>query len=154
MSTFADFPATTPQLGLPLLFAGQSQKEFFINQSLAALDGLLQRSINGSLSTPPPSAEEGDCFRIAGPATDAWQGREGQLALRLGGDWHYVSPAQGSLIYDRAIGQYLHLGDEWHAASVPQAATGGIIIDAEARALLAQVIDALGKLGLVAAHPA
>lgn len=118
------------------------------------MDALLQRSVNGSLAAPPSSPQDGDCYCISAPATDAWHGREGQLAVHLAGDWQYVSPAQGSLIYDRTLGQYLHLDGQWQTASLPQAATGGSNIDAEARALLAQVIDALAKLGLVAAHPA
>ncbi len=53
MNPFADHPAITPQLGLPLLFVGQAQKEFFVNQSLAVIDAVMARSVAGTLATPP-----------------------------------------------------------------------------------------------------
>ncbi|MGY6550961.1 MAG: DUF2793 domain-containing protein [Erythrobacter sp.] len=150
MTTFADFPATTRHHGLPFLFVGQSQKEFFVNQSLAMIDALLHRSINASLSSPPQEALDGDCYRITSPAQGDWAGREGALAMRIAGEWQFVAPVDGWLIYDRAARQYLHFDDSWNAATIAASPTGGAVIDVEARALLTQVIDALGKLGLVA----
>ena len=91
---------------------------------------------------------------MLGAAGGAWEGKDNQLAIRLGGSWHFIVPTPGLAIYDRANGQHLHFKDEWQSASLPSQATGGATIDAEARALLAQVIDALAKLGLVARQPA
>lgn len=149
MSTFANFPSTTPRLGLPFLFVGQSQKEFFVNQALAVIDALLQQSINGTLAAPPPDPQEGDCYRIAAPASGTWEEHEDKLALHLGGDWQFIVPIVGGTFYDRTLQQHLHFDGEWQSSTVPETAVGGAIIDAEARALLAQVIDALAKLGLV-----
>ncbi|MGY6638405.1 MAG: DUF2793 domain-containing protein [Erythrobacter sp.] len=154
MTAFGEFPSTTPQLGLPLLFVGQSQKEFFVNQSLAVLDALASRTIVASLASPPADPHEGDCFRVVAPAVDGWADREDCLALRVGGDWHFIAPQQGMMIHDASQKQCLHFDSSWHSASLPAGATGGASIDAEARALLAQVIDALAKLGLVATQPA
>lgn len=154
MSAFADYPATTPQLGLPLLFVGQAQKEFFVNQSLAVIDALMGHSVAGALASPPASPPAGTCYRVAPNATGAWAGRDHQLALAIGGDWHFVAAPDGSLVFDRALGQFVRFNGVWEAVSVPPGATGGAVVDAQARALLAQVIDALAKLGLVAIHPA
>ena len=73
--------------------------------------------------------------------------------MRLGGSWHFVNPVEGATLYDRAMGQCIHYDGVWHAVTLPAAATGGPTIDTEARALLAQVIDALAELGLVARQP-
>ncbi|MFN3991015.1 MAG: DUF2793 domain-containing protein [Erythrobacter sp.] len=153
MSPFADYPATTPHLGLPMLFVGQAQKEFFVNQSLAVIDALAGQSVVGEAASPPASPAEGSCYRIAHDATGAWVGRDHQLALAIGGDWHYITPRTGSLVFDQALGQFVHFDGVWQTASVPSAVVGGAVVDAEARALLAHVIDALAKLGLVAAQP-
>lgn len=87
-------------------------------------------------------------------ASGAWEGKDDQLAIRLGGSWHFIVPPPGLTIHDQASGQHLHFKDGWQSASLPGQATGGATVDAEARALLAQVIDALAKLGLVARQPA
>jgi hypothetical protein len=145
------FPAVTPRFGLPLLFAGQSQKEFFVNQSLVLIDMLLQPSAVASLETPPPEVADGAVFRIIGPATGLWSGREGQLAYRVAGNWQFIQPITGMRIYDHAEDQWLHFSsnDEWLGAELPSEAQGGTVVDSEARALLTQVIDALSTLGLV-----
>ncbi len=62
-------------------------------------------------------------------------------------------PENGCLVFDRTLGQMVRFDGAWQAANVPSHAIGGTVIDAEARALLAQVIDALAKLGLVARQP-
>ncbi|MFL0672285.1 MAG: DUF2793 domain-containing protein [Erythrobacter sp.] len=134
--------------------AGQAQKEFFVNQSLSVLDALAGQSVTGALANPPADAQPGDCYRIAAPATGAWEGREHQLALAIGGDWHFIIPQEGSLLFDRTLGKFVCFDGEWHHASLPATASGGAVVDAEARDLLAQVIDALAKLGLVAPDPA
>lgn len=154
MSAFADFPSTTRHLGLPLLFVGQSQKEFFVNHSLSVIDGLVHRSINGAGLEPPEDVEDGDCYLVLSPATGAWEDYENHLALFIGGDWQFVAPQVGSMVFDRGLGQQLFFDGAWQSASLPEEATGGAIVDAEARALIAQVIDALAKLRLVTSHPA
>lgn len=154
MNAFATYSSTTPHLGLPLLFVGQSQKEFFVNQSFSVIDALIGRSVLAALTAPPPSAQDGDCYRIGAPATGVWSGRENHLAIAIGGDWHFIVPVIGSLLFDQTLGQFMQFDGSWQAASLPSSATGGATVEMEARALLAQVIDALAKLGLVALRPA
>lgn len=56
------FPSATPALGLPLLVAGQAQKEFFVNQALGLLDALHARAVIASRPAPPAAAAEGEPF--------------------------------------------------------------------------------------------
>jgi hypothetical protein len=153
MTVLGEFPATTGRLGLPLLFVGQSQKEFFVNQSLALLDALAFRTIEASLTSPPADPVEGSCYRVLSPAAGPWAGREDALAALIGGDWHYITPPKGAMVHDLSENTCLYFDNGWQSSSLPASATGGATIDAEARALLSQVIDALAKLGLVAQQP-
>lgn len=150
MTSFAEFPSTSRNLGLPFLFAGQSQKEFFINHALTVIDGLLQHCIVGAAAEPPTGSHDGDCYLVASPALQVWEGRENHIAMLVGGDWQFIAPVDGAMIYDRQLNQYRHFKNGWQSAQISSAATGGAVIDAEARALLAELIDALGRLGLVA----
>jgi hypothetical protein len=118
------------------------------------LDALAFRTVEASLASPPVDPVEGACFRVLSPAANQWAGHEDALALRIGGDWRFITPTKGAYIHDLSADACLYFDTGWHSASLPATATGGATIDAEARALLAQVIDALAKLGLVARQPA
>lgn len=87
MSNPLNFSSTTQNIGLPLLIAGQAQKEFFVNQALDILDTLHPHAVVASQAAPPQSAVDGDCFRVTAPATQAWEGCESHLAVRVSGDW-------------------------------------------------------------------
>lgn len=150
MTTPMTFPATTPNAGLPLLFAGQAQKEFFVNQALTILDGLAPRTVVASLSAPPANPYEGACFLVATPGTGAWNLKDGHLAIRVGASWHFIAPTDGMMVFDRAAGCWLCFRSGWHSASPPPAPAGGAVIDVEARAALMRLVESLQTLGLVA----
>ena len=101
------FPTGTPNLNLPLLFAGQSQKEFFVNQSLTILDAIAPKTITASLQHPPENAEEGDCYRVMAGASGPWTDHIDQMAMRLGGSWHFVAPNEGLCVFDATEGHWL-----------------------------------------------
>jgi len=84
MSEPFTFTSSTPNIGLPLLIAGQAQKEFFLNQSLVIVDSLHRRSVIASQPAPPTNADEGDCFRITAPATQEWEGCEDHITIQIG----------------------------------------------------------------------
>ncbi len=144
------FPSTTANLSLPMLFAGQAQKEFALNQSLMIIDALLQKSIATTLAAPPQTAEPGATYRIADNASGEWAGHENELATIVGGSWLFVPPSEGMSVYDRTARQNLFYDEGWQTAETPSAPTGGAVIDTEARATLAALVDALRSIGIFA----
>lgn len=144
------FPGSTPALKLPLLIAGQAQKEFFVNEALSLLDALNARAIIASLSAPPASPAEGACYRVTGTATGAWAGQEGRLAVLVAGSWHFIPPAEGMLVFDRAAAGFVIFRSQWQPASVVAAPSGGTVIDVQARTTLTSLIAALQTMGVLA----
>ncbi|WP_285712573.1 DUF2793 domain-containing protein [Erythrobacter oryzae] len=154
MSDPIAFPSSTPALGLPLLFAGQAQKEFFVNEALCVLDALHARAVIASQPSPPASPPEGACYRVTATATGAWAGQEGRLAVLVGGAWHFIAPAEGMVVFDRAAARMVIYRSQWEPAVVVAAASGGTVIDVQARATLTALIAALKTMGVLAAPPA
>ncbi len=142
-------PSYTPAIGLPLLIAGQAQKEFFVNQALCLLDALQAGAVSASLATPPAAPAEGTCYRIIAPATLAWAGKEGSLALNIGGDWHFVVPREGMQVFDQSAGQQLVFRSGWEHAVAPASPVGGSVVDTEARAAITALIQSLLTIGIV-----
>lgn len=144
------FPASTPNAGLPLLFAGQAQKEFFVNQALAILDALVPRAVFASQSAPPSDPAEGACFRVAGAGSGAWALKDDHLAIHVGGSWHFIAPVEGMMLFDRAAGSWMYFRSGWHNAPPPPQPAGGTVIDVEARSAIIQLAESLQAIGLVA----
>lgn len=149
MSDPVTFASITPNIGLPMLIAGQAQKEFFVNQAFGVLDALLGRRVLASLSEPP-AALEGDCYRVTALATQAWAGCEDHLAVLVGGDWHFVAPSEGMSVFDAAAGHALVFRSGWKSAVAPAAPTGGTVVDSEARAAILQLVQSLRVIGSLA----
>ncbi|MEO0462313.1 MAG: DUF2793 domain-containing protein [Pseudomonadota bacterium] len=142
------FPSTTAHFALPLLFAGQAQKEMTLNQAIAMVDALLRGSTAGSSNSPPADPAEGAIYRITPTASDAWLGKEDHLAIFIADTWQFVAPLAGMRLYDIADGKLMLFDTEWKSAddlAVPQ---GGSVIDIEARSLLADLIEQLKKVGI------
>ena len=129
---------------------GQAQKEFYVNQALTILDALEQRTVAGSMSQPPANAGEGACYRVTAPASDQWSGHTDHIAIRISESWHFVVPAEGMMMFDRAAGYWLCFRAAWENAPALGVPSGGTVIDVEARAALAQLIAGLRSIGLVA----
>lgn len=143
------FSSSTPLVGLPLLIAGQAQKEFFVNQALSVLDALHARAITASQATPPAAAPDGACYRVTSPASGAWVGKEGAIAIRINGGWHFVAPSEGLALFDRTIGSSVVFRNQWQIAPAPALAAGGTVVDVQARAAINAVIEALRNAGLL-----
>ena len=143
------FPSTTLNAGLPLLFSGQAQKEFFINQSLGVIDALLPKAIEGILNDPPSQADEGHCYVIGSSPTEDWTDRTDEIAIQIGGAWHYVAPSEGQEVYDRQTQQKIIYRSGWVRPAAPAAPANGSVVDAEARASLVELVTTLQEAGIV-----
>lgn len=104
MSELLSFAATSARHKLPLIFPGQVQKEFFVNEAHALVDALLHPVVLGTISSPPAEAENGDCWIVGGEATGEQSGSSGMLACRQAGTWLLAAPCDGLRVFDRAIG--------------------------------------------------
>lgn len=150
MSDPIAFPAATPALGLPMLIAGQAQKEFFVNEAFSILDALHARSVTASQPAPPSAPAEGACYRVTAPASGAWSGREDTLAVLIGGAWRFITPIEGLLVFDSAANRMVIYRSQWVPAEPVAPPAGGTVVDAQARAAVAALINALQAMGVLA----
>lgn len=150
MSDAVTFTSATPNIGLPLLLAGQAQKEFFVNQALAILDALHGQGVVASLAGPPSVAQDGESYRVTAPAVEAWEGCDNHIAVLIGGGWHFIAPREGMSVFDIAAGHALVFRSGWQRADAPAVPAGGTVIDAEARAAIGQLIQTLRSTGILA----
>lgn len=146
------FPSASPRFSLPLLFAGQAQKEFFVNEAHALTDALLHCAIEGVADTPPAAPQDGTCWLVGTDPTAEWSGQAGDLAARQGGNWIFVTPRTGMRLLNRATGQDMRFTGSWQMPARPVPPTGGSTIDAEARAAIFSIISALTEAGVLPAE--
>ena len=162
----------TPRLGLPLLIAGQVQKELFHNEALALIDLLIAGSVEPApITAPPASPIIGSFYRVASAgASGAFVGREGALAGWSTGGWRFVTPVEGMRLTERVSGLELAFrGGAWTSGSIRASevvvgglkvlgargtaiadVAGGSTIDTQGRAAVAQILAALRAHGLIA----
>jgi len=145
------FTSATPRLALPLLFAGQAQKEFTVNEAHARIDALLHPAIEGEVNDPPGFPADGECWLAGGTPTGAWDGHAGELACYEAGTWLFVAPRDGMRLLDRSTGQVKLYRGGWNAPSAPAAPAGGSTVDAQARAAIAALLDVLAEAGILPA---
>ncbi len=156
---------------LPLLSAGQAQKEITHNEAILAIDRLLQLAVvSRAANTPPETAVPGD-IHIVGPApTGEWTGKAGQLASFEGAGWTIMQPRTGCLAWIADEQEFsvlrsdgwspggwptsgLRIGNRLLLASEPETvaeASGGSMIDAECRVVLTALLAALRSQGVIA----
>ncbi len=142
------FPSTTTNFALPLLFSGQSQKEFFVNEALSLIDATLARTVTASQSAPPPAPAEGEIFRVTS-GTAEWTDESDKLAAWIGGSWHFISPTNGALIFDQGAGVFLQFLNGWVSPNTLSSPQGGSVIDVEARNAIDEIIQNLRSFGLI-----
>lgn len=141
------FENASPRFALPLLFAGQAQKEFYVNQAHLLTDALLHPVVEGTLGAPPATAESGQAWIVAAGASGLWSDQPGRLAIRQGGTWFYAAPVQGMRVFDRSAGCLAIFSDTWrHVTAVPLP-SGGTVVDSEARAAIGILVAALRTAG-------
>lgn len=155
--------------GLPLLAAGQAQKEVTHNEALLAIDRQLHLAVETrNLAIPPSDPAPGSSFIVASGAVGAWAGHAGAIATNDGYGWIFVEPARGCLAWvaDEAVFT-VHDGN-WSTGGWPVSAlriagrtvlgaspveivepVGGTTIDTETRVTLSVLLAALREQGVV-----
>lgn len=151
MSDPLDFPSLTPRFALPLLFAGQAQKEFTVNEALSLCDSLLHGAIEGEASSPPVAPGEGQCWLVGPSPSGDWSGHAGAIACLQAGSWLFIAPRDGLRLLDRSSGQLLFYRDGWNAPAAPALPSGGATIDVEARTVINGIVAVLRQAGVLPA---
>ncbi|QCI93546.1 DUF2793 domain-containing protein [Novosphingobium sp. EMRT-2] len=149
MTDPTSFASTTARFNLPLLHAGQSQKEVTVNESLLLLDSLAHTAVEGETATPPETPENGQAWLVAADGTDAFSGHDQALAVWGEGGWRFLPPREGMRVFDRERQCFRLFAEEWRGIEAPVLPTGGSTIDVEARAFLADLVQSLRNCGLL-----
>lgn len=160
----------TPRLALPLLAAGQAQKELYHNEALATLDALVQ-PVAATFGDPAPPAAPGvgQSWIVGTAPTGDWSGHPDAVASWTDGGWRFATPIEGMWVWVSAAGLWAHrAGGAWSLGTLPASAlviggqqvvgarggaivapAGGATVDGEARAAIAAVLAALRAHGLI-----
>lgn len=159
----------TPRHGLPLLAAGQAQKEVTHNEALLAIDCRLHSAFETrSLSAPPAAPRAGAMYLVGGDPDGDWAGKAGMIANWDGFGWRFTSPANGWLAWIADEGVFVVYNDGWSTGvwpanglriggrdvlAAPMAAVagpaGGAVVDVECRAAVETLLSALRNQGIV-----
>ncbi len=161
----------TDRYRLPLLYAGQAQKEVTFNEALTRLDFLANPAVVAmAIDAPPVDPVVGQCWIVGVAPSGSWIGHAGELAGWTEGGWRFMAPSIGLSVWVMNEGWWARFdGEIWLEGDIPaQSITiegdqvvaarqpsihnpiGGGTIDIEAREKLIQILDALRAHGLIA----
>lgn len=142
----------TVRLELPLLVAGQAQKEVTHNEALILVDAACAPLVESvGTNAPPLSPADGGQWIIGQAPTGAWLGAAGALATWTPAGWRFVQLPLGAVVTVRTgMIRWRRLPDGWSAPASVSGASGGATIDAECRTQLSALIAALAAQGLLA----
>ncbi len=162
----------TPRWMLPMLAAGQAQKELTHNEALSLLDLIVQPCVEAvGVNAPPASPLPGQAWIVGDRPDDIWTGRAGMMAGWTEGGWRFLVPRVGLSVWSRADDCRCEWdGNQWRLGRVAARSlviegkkvvgaqrpgialpSAGQVIDSEARLALNAIIGALRDHGLVAA---
>lgn len=159
----------TARFALPLLQPGQAQKEMFHNAALARLDLCVQgAAVAAGIDTPPAAPGIGDCWIVGAAPSGDWAEHTHEIAGWTSSGWLFVQPREGMQLWLGATqGVARFTGGEWRLGQVhgklfvegiqvvgPRSdaiaePVGGMTVDAEARAAIVSVLEALRAHGLI-----
>ena len=111
--------SNTPNLQLPYVAAGQSQKHVTVNESLRALDALVHMGVlSRGQASPPASPQEGQRYLVPAGASGGFAGHAGQIAAWQDSTWFFYNPRLGwmSWVADEAV-LLAHDGTNWVLAA-------------------------------------
>lgn len=156
------------RFSLPLLQAGQAQKEIAHNEALVHIDHLLHLVVQAEPSdTPPIAPAEATSWLIGNAPVGDWVGQGGGVALWTDGGWRFLPSRDGMIAWMADGALFLHRGGNW-ASTWPVAAVeiggvqvvgeqqppiaepaGGGTMDAEARGAIGAILLTLRSHGLI-----
>ena len=143
----------TGRYRLPLLAVAQAQKEITHNEALVIIDALLHMAVEAALPTPPAVTDNdiGKSWAINGVPTGAWANKAGQIAFWIGGSWRFVVPHEGMRVWNRVTRRHsIYISGQWTTAPLIPNPTGGPVVDSEARAALAAILQYFRLIGIFA----
>lgn len=158
----------TPRLALPLIAAGQTQKDVTHNQAVLALDRLVALAVTSrSVPAPPTTPALGACYIVPAAGVVAWGHPAGSLLHWQGAAWLAETAGDGqiALIADESV-MIVHRGgwrENWPVSGLAIAGrsvlaaspvsvsppTGGATVDNETRTALAALLAALQQQGIL-----
>lgn len=163
----------TERLSLPMLIAGQAQKELFHNEALQTLDIVVAAAVEEpARDDPPVSPNAGACYLVGENPTGAWLDYAGHLASFSTAGWRFVTPVPGLAVLVKTTEMLAIYGSAgWDVGTVRAARllvdgkqvvgsqmaaiadpAGGSTVDVEARTILAVILSTLRHHGLIASQ--
>ena len=90
-----------PNLGLTYgWLQGENNWHTGMDANLKRLGAIVGLSVKSrSLTAPAATPTDGDRYIVAAGATGAWTGRDGEIAVWIGGAWEFHAPRIGWLCY-------------------------------------------------------
>ena len=141
---------TTPRHLLPLLAAGQAQKEITHNEALLLIDVLIGGTVDAvGTDTPPEPRSVGQAWIVGAAPTADWVGHQHRLVAWTLGGWRSLALPPGATVRDAAGRLWLRSDGGWVGPATVAAPDGGSTVDAEARAAIAALRDCLSKYGMI-----
>jgi hypothetical protein len=145
---------------LPLLIAGQAQKDVTHNEALQGIDRLLHPSVKSrSLDEPPVDPAAGESWIVGGQPIGSWAGMSDSIATFEGYGWAFVTPMQGLAAWIEDEQAFAIWQGNWsngwpvqrfEIATAPIVAVpvAGATVDTELRQSFAALLAGLQQLGL------
>ena len=145
-----EFASSTPRYSLPLLFQGQVQKEFFVNEAHSRVDALLHTAIEGIADAPPSNPDDGECWLVSETPVGDWAGSANMLAAYSSGVWQLILPSDGMRVFDKSADQMRLYTGTWEKPNEPTLPQGGTVVDSEARQAITDLIETLREARILA----
>ena len=163
-------PEVTDRLSLPLLEAGQAQKEVTHNEALTLLDFLIHPAVVALAPTSVPGTPViGQSWIVGASPSGAWSGKADHVAGWTSGGWRFVAPREGMVLWSIADALFVRRTSSAWVVGAETASTmsiggqqvvgprsaaiadpsGGTSIDAESRIAIGAILSALRTHGLI-----
>ncbi|MFK7837006.1 MAG: DUF2793 domain-containing protein [Sulfitobacter sp.] len=137
---------TSPLLSLPYIQPAQAQKHVTHNEGLRILDAVTQLSvISYSLTAPPSQPAEGDRYIVAGGATGAWAGQDGNVTAWVDNTWQFFQPGLGWRADVSGSGEEIRFN-----GSIWQGSAGGVVLQNLPMVGIGTTADTTNKLAVAA----